>query len=744
MLLIDALPERSKALAWHLESRSIGVQRTNDGWIGLELIAESVPDLIVVGLELDRPDGVQLLEHLMARRDLSTVPIVAIGGVPGAVEPSRFGVRVLPEGARMADAAAIVLKELEEARWNGPDARMLDVQGFAHEIAREHARRSRGGSKGFVVSLTLFELPAVRLRLGHIAESKLLHAVAELLTHVVSPMDVIGITREDRIGILVRDTSENAIERKLRSLGRAISEAVHEINGERILFTPAIGYVALDHGGTPEEAARRAETARVHGAKHLDLRATRWDKSMEPDAIAKATPTKDKLSLLDRFRKRMRTPMQILLTFVIGLVVPFFAYWGSDSLGYDLADAMYLFVVVSLLITGMLILYEGHLAVRQAEPPEVAEADFPRASAVIAAYLPNEAATVLETIEAFLEIDYPNDLEIILAYNTPDPLPVEARLRELADRYPNFNPVEVRGSSSKAQNVNAVLSMATGAFTGVFDADHMPRPDAFRRAWRWLANGYDVVQGHCLTRNGDSTWLAGMIAVEFEGIYAVAHPGRARMHHFGIFGGSNGYWKTETLHEIRMRGSMLTEDIDSALRVIKKGRKIRSDRDLVSRELATTTLKQVWNQRLRWAQGWFQVSMEHARGMMSKELSARQRFGMFHLLLWRELYPWLSMQMIPIVAYSLWRGEFDPFIPVWMATTIITFSVGPIQTLYAYRLADPAIKQHKRWFIGYLFFSTFFYTEFKNLINRVSQVKEFMGEKDWRVTPRSADPVSED
>lgn len=81
------------------------------------------------------------------------------------------------------------------------------------------------------------------------------------------------------------------------------------------------------------------------------------------------------------------------------------------------------------------------------------------------------------------------------------------------------------------------------------------------------------------------------MAVEFETIYSVSHPGRQRLHDFGIFGGSNGYWRTDLLRSIRMRGSMLTEDIDSALRVVERGGRIVSDPFLVTRELAPTTLK---------------------------------------------------------------------------------------------------------------------------------------------------------
>ena len=303
--------------------------------------------------------------------------------------------------------------------------------------------------------------------------------------------------------------------------------------------------------------------------------------------------------------------------------------------------------------------------------------------------------------------------------------------------------VRVEGSTSKAQNVNAVLHLATGEFTGMFDADHEPRPGSFDRAWRWLANGYDVVQGHCLTRNGDASWLARMIAVEFESIYAVAHPGRARLHRFGVFGGSNGYWRTELLHETRMRGSMLTEDIDSSMRVVERGFKIRSDRDIVSRELGTTTFKQTWNQRMRWSQGWFQVTMQHtSRVLRTPHLTWRQKVGASYLLGYRELYPWLSLQVMPLVAYWLMRGDaLSIGWPLFFFSTVFVLHIGPMQTWFAYRLADPEIKQHKRWFVAYLVFSTFFYTEYKNTIARVSHIKEWAGERSWRVTPRGDDPV---
>jgi cellulose synthase/poly-beta-1,6-N-acetylglucosamine synthase-like glycosyltransferase len=335
-------------------------------------------------------------------------------------------------------------------------------------------------------------------------------------------------------------------------------------------------------------------------------------------------------------------------------------------------------------------------------------------------------------------------LRIILAYNTPRDLPVEQTLRTIAQRDPRFLPLRVEGSTSKAQNVNAALAHVDGDFVGIFDADHHPAPYGFTRAWRWLASGYDVVQGHCVVRNGVESWVARMVAVEFETIYAVSHPGRARLHQFGIFGGSNGFWKTDLLRRIRMRASMLTEDIDASLRTVKGGYRIASDRGLLSRELAPATLGPLTNQRFRWAQGWFQVSLRYLwRGLRSQHLSLRQKLGLVQLLGWRELYPYLSVQVFPIILYWVWKygslGRINWLVPIFVLTTVYTVSTGPVQVVFTYLLAAPEVRRQRRWFVSYTLLYAFFFTQLKNVISVVAHVRELMRERQWKVTPRGAE-----
>ena len=212
------------------------------------------------------------------------------------------------------------------------------------------------------------------------------------------------------------------------------------------------------------------------------------------------------------------------------------------------------------------------------------------------------------------------------------------------------------------------------------------------------------------------------------------------MHGFGIFGGSNGYWKTDLLRQTRMHHFMLTEDIDSSLRVVEAGYRIATDRKLISRELAPITIGALWNQRLRWAQGWFQVSLKHIwPALRSPHLTLQQKLGMMHLLVWRELYVWVSVQAFPILAFWMFvrHDHLKWFVPIFVLTTLLSTLTGPFQLFFTYLLADREVRARRDWFWGYLLASFVFFAEFKNVISRIAQLKEVMRERTWKVTPRT-------
>ena len=631
-----------------------------------------------------------------------------------------------------ADALDLVSRDLRSG--------LLSAGAFAEEAQRELERGRRAARPGGIGVVQIQELPRLRDRFGSGVAAQVAAQVTGLLAADPMPLERLGLDGSGRLLLLLPETPPADLEARLSRLAAQVAATRFTLGEEdSVRVTPVTGWITFDQAGSGEELLDRAVTAATAAANHLDLLPVAWSPT-----LARTIGRRRRRTLTERVLDQVRLPGQFVATLLIGIGLPFGVYYALGRFGWDVSGAAYWVVMAALLVTAASIWAEGLYALDPERPPEEPGAPYPPATAVIAAYLPNEAATILDTVEAFQRVDYPGPLQILVAYNTPRPIPVEAELHEMARQDPRILPLKVESSTSKAQNVNAAMSYVTGEFVGMFDADHHPEPRAFRRAWRWLSHGYDVVQGHCVIRNGDASLVARTVAVEFESIYAVSHPGRTAMHGFGLFGGSNGYWRTSLLAGTRMHGSMLTEDIDSTLRILSSGSRIASDPALISHELAPTNVRALWKQRARWAQGWFQVSRKHLwRTFRSPHLTLRQKAGLGFLLGWREIYPWLSLQMFPVLGYTAYRegvGQLNWLAPALVLATLFTLAVGPAQTLFAWRLAVPELRKRKSWFWSHLLVASLCYTEWKNVVARIAQIKELVGESQWHVTPRPTTP----
>lgn len=748
ILLVEDDTVLSELFALTLTSAGYAVDRVTNGKEGLDFLEESIPDLIISDIMMPEMDGIEFLTRVRQHSSLRFVPVILLttkSALPDVVKGFEIGADDYL--AKPVDLQELLVRveskilrppvPLDAMRQNRQTG-LLSESSFMQTLESELSRAKRNGYICTLVNIRIYELAHIREMFGQRAGNGLALSIGRILQGWALPEEVLGAGDDGAFMILAPQTEPEELQPRLDALMRMIVRTHFEVGEETLRVTPLCGYAAVSDGENPRLLRQRAKVALDHAVAHLDLRPMPFEPGMMEAPQAQR-------GLMKRFRNSLepwRFPVQVVASYILGWVVPFWFFVLAYNWGHDISYYVYFGLVALLLTTAVYLWIEGVTALVRKDPPEMPDNSYGPMSAIIAAYLPNEAPTIESTIAAFLRLDYPAQTQIILAYNTPFDMPIEDRLKEIAAKYPRFMALRVEGSTSKAQNVNAALSLVTSPVTAIYDADHQPDPDSFRRAWRWIASGADVVQGHCYIRNGAASWVSRMVAVEFELIYGVAHPGRARLHGYGIFGGTNGFWRTDLLREIRMRGSMLTEDIDSSVRAVSAGHRIVSDPFLVSRELAPTTLAGLTNQRLRWAQGWHQVALKRLiPAMLSRKMTSRQKFGMLNLLGWREVFPWVSMLMVPVIAFWMWREgsiyAVDWFVPILVVITLFIFVTGPGQLIFAWRQADPQMKRHPGWFWNYLFMSIIFYSGYKNIIARVANIKEALGERVWRVTPRS-------
>jgi len=353
--------------------------------------------------------------------------------------------------------------------------------------------------------------------------------------------------------------------------------------------------------------------------------------------------------------------------------------------------------------------------------------EYPPATAIIVAYLPNEADIIMETLAHFKSLSYAGGLEVILAYNTPRILAVEQDIVALQKTWPEFTAVKVVGSTSKCDNVNAVLPLVKGHFAGLFDSDHLPLPHSFEIAWRDLCRGVDVVQGRTkINHKYCEDFLSKVLAGEFEVRHGIEHGSRRAVYNYAVFGGSNGFWRTDTLQMIGMDPSMLTEDVDSSIRAMSYGFKIGYNHHLVSLEQPPPNFSALLKQRLRWSQGWYQVSWRSVANIfLSDFMSPRQKVG-FH---------WMIKMCMPCqVMYS----HFQSFLLVALTarlgvgTTMCLTSMWAVpQILFLVLFADLPLAWKLIYAVMMLPLMAFFM-----LVDLVAQMRLMIGYSTWHVTTR--------
>ncbi|MFA6129950.1 MAG: glycosyltransferase family 2 protein [Candidatus Omnitrophota bacterium] len=430
------------------------------------------------------------------------------------------------------------------------------------------------------------------------------------------------------------------------------------------------------------------------------------------------------------------------ILFILLVIPTFIFYFIGLRWPVFLNYAYYFFVWLFVFQAGLSYLY-SFSAFRNRkfrELPAAQHIPVPKTTFIVSAYLPNEAEVIEDTLLNILgRIQRPEGgIEVILAYNTPHVVEgIEPRLRELAYKWPELILANAYGSRSKSENLNYSLEIASGEMIVLLDADHLVAPDCLKRAWRWLDEGYSVVQGRCKIRNGRKSAVSALVEIEFEAIYGVSHYAKSRIFDSTLFGGTNGYWRSSIIKKIKFDPGRLTEDIDTTLRAILQGNHIVHDRSIISTELAPETMGGLWFQRKRWAQGWFQCSLKYQPAiLMSKLLNISQKFMWTTLLMWRVIYDILSHFLFPVVfAFWLTRGRIE--IPMnsflWFSLFFVMLS-GPFESLVAYKNAS--LPRAPAWQYIYYAFFAFWYTLFKNTIQVVAIRDELLGKREWVISQR--------
>ena len=134
----------------------------------------------------------------------------------------------------------------------------------------------------------------------------------------------------------------------------------------------------------------------------------------------------------------------------------------------------------------------------------------------------------------------------------------------------------------------------------------------------------------------------------------------------------------------------------------RAGAKIGYCSQLISSEEAPAKEVTLRKQRLRWAQGWFEVSLRHLLPLMlSCHTSVRQKLGFFTLLAFREVFVYFTFHPIVLVVAYVLRDSSRGIDFFFLTVGATIFSVGPIRVIAAYLLSRGEVSKHGSVFVLY-------------------------------------------
>jgi poly-beta-1,6-N-acetyl-D-glucosamine synthase len=278
------------------------------------------------------------------------------------------------------------------------------------------------------------------------------------------------------------------------------------------------------------------------------------------------------------------------------------------------------------------------------KPPALSS--YPLVSLIVPCH--NEGEQVRETIAHLAEQSWP-DFEII-AVNDGSRDDTGEQLDQLMKEYPQLRVLHLASNQGKAMGLRAAALAAKGEYLVCIDGDAA----LDRYATHWLmvhllsSARVGAVTGNPRIRNR-STLLGKLQVGEFSSIIGLIK--RAQRVYGRIFtvSGVIAAFRKVALHDVGYWNTdMVTEDIDVSWRLQMRHWEIRYEPNALCWILMPETLRGLWKQRLRWAQGGSEVLLRYGARLLS----------------WRQRRMWLVA--LEYLVSLVWSYDMAIIVTLWL------------------------------------------------------------------------------
>lgn len=358
---------------------------------------------------------------------------------------------------------------------------------------------------------------------------------------------------------------------------------------------------------------------------------------------------------------------------------------------------------------------------------------FPKISVIIPAY--NEEKTILRTIEAVYQSEYPKDnLEVIVANDGSEDKTLELITKFRQDQNLNYQ-IYSQENCGKAEVLNQAIKLSTGEILIVIDSDSIPTKTALREIVLAFSNPKVAAVASNIRVRQNGKLLNFIQYFEYViGWQSKRSSFTLRLDY--ILGGIGSAFRKSVFEEIGGYDSdTVVEDMDITFKLLRKKHKVAFSHNAVIYTEGVPTFRQLIKQRYRWKFGHTQVFWKHKDIFFSKKIHRR-----------------LSYFWLPFIAIREISVLFEPIVPLFVlflfffygdwVTLIAGMAVVSTTTSIQLSLEDTLSKRERfrlflsapvMYFLMYLINFVWFISLFKTILN-LGKLKETSGA--WKPVER--------
>lgn len=305
---------------------------------------------------------------------------------------------------------------------------------------------------------------------------------------------------------------------------------------------------------------------------------------------------------------------------------------------------------------------------------------------VVAAH--NEEIVISELVDSLKNMKYPNEMYdiFVIADNCTD------KTAEIAEEHGatvlrRFNKIEKGKGFALEWAFDKILKMEKhyDAFC-IFDADNLVSPNFLLEMNKRMCEGYRVIQGYIDSKNPFDSWMTASYSIAFWTSNRLYQLSRFYLNMSCALCGTGFCVDSELIREMGWGATCLTEDLEFTMKLALRGIYVGWSHDAVVYDEKPLTLKQSWNQRIRWMQGYADCSGRFLLPLLKKAIKEKNLVAFDCATYLLQPFRIIVFGIITVLAYLQYfypQGglfQMNYIVPnyIWMIFLVAQFFYGPL------------------------------------------------------------------